>query len=155
MVCFLCPINSLLWWYLVIKAICLQPANYTISGKAMLRLCWGSGLWKAQIARIVPIAYCRLPLIWKASITPGQKTLAFARYRRALSHLCGAGYQYIISAEEPLYPCRDGQKIHHLDGKNNIRYLLYFQKNIVLSLSNVPKLEYKWHPPFNSGAPAR
>ena len=151
MVCFLWPINSLLWWYLVIKAICLQPANYTISGKAMLRLCWGSGLWKAQIARIVPIAYCRLPLIWKASITPRQKPL----HRRVLSHLCGAGYDYIISAEEPLYPCRDGQKIHHLDGNNIIRYLLYFQINNLLSLSNVQKSECKWHPPVNSGAPAR
>jgi len=102
-------------------------------------------------------SYCILPL---ASHLEGQhhtwpKTLAFARYRRALSHLCGAGFDYIISAEEPLYPCRDGQKIHYLDGKNNIRYLFYFQINIVLSLSNVPKPEYKCHPPFNSGAPAR
>ena len=102
-------------------------------------------------------SYCILPL---ASHLEGEhqirpKTLAFARYRRALSHLCGAGYDYIISAEEPLYPCRDEQKIHHLDGKNNIRYLLYFQINIVLSLSNVPTPEYKWHSPFNSGAPAR
>jgi hypothetical protein len=102
-------------------------------------------------------SYCILPL---ASHLEGQhhtwpKTLAFARYRRALSHLCGAGYDYIISAEEPLYPCRDGQKIHHLDGNNNIRYLLYFQINNLLSLSNVQKSEYKWHPPVNSGAPAR
>ena len=95
-------------------------------------------------------SYCILPL---ASLLEGQhqtrsQMLAFARYRRALSHLCGAGFDYIISAEKPLYPCRDGQKIHYMNGQNNIRYLLYFQINNVLSLSNISKVEYRWHPHF-------
>ncbi len=95
-------------------------------------------------------SYCIFPL---ASLLEGQhqtrsQMLAFARYRRALSHLCGAGFDYIISAEKPLYPCRDGQKIHYMNGKNNIRYLFYFQINNVLSLSNMSKVEYRWHPHF-------
>ena len=58
--------------------------------QTILRLCWGSGAWKADCPDSY-IAYCRLPLIRKSSIKPGQM-LAFARYRRALSYLCGAGY---------------------------------------------------------------
>ena len=105
-----------------------QPVMVVLSDKGHL-LATGKlyDFWQSHVAIMLgkrPLesadcpdsSYCILPL---ASHLEGQhhtrpKTLAFARYRRALSHLCGAGYDYIISAEEPLYPCRDGQKIHHL-----------------------------------------
>jgi|GEM_PF-805578 len=102
-------------------------------------------------------SYCILPLSPRSQNRQqtSRRILAFARYRRALSHLCGAGYDYIISAEKPLYPCRDGQEIHHLDTHNNIRYSIYFQSDNILYSRNISTAEYKWHPVFNSGAQAR
>ena len=121
----------------------------------IFRLCWGSGLWKAQITRIVPIVYCRLPLIWKASMKSGQKPLPFPAIAAPLAICAGRGINILLAQKNHYIPAGTGRKHIICTEKNNIRYLLYFQINNALSLSNVPKPEYKWHPRFNSGVPAR
>jgi len=76
--------------------------------------------------------FCTLPL-------KGGRRLVFVRDRRALAEVCTIGFDYIISAVLPYYPCRNGPPIHYQYLRRNERHLLYFEDMRLRVVSNLDR----------------
>ena len=76
---------------------------------------------------------------------PDGGQLAFVHERQALGHVCAAGFNYIISAKQPYYPCRNGQPIYHQPLQRGERHLVYFTMDPPKFVSNQYRHVPKWH----------
>ncbi len=90
-------------------------------------------------------AFCTLPL-------KGGRRLAFVRDRRALAEVCTSGFDYIISAVRPYYPCRNGPPIHYQYLRRNERHLLYFEDMRLRVVSNLDRQPPPWRPSYSANA---
>ncbi|MDC1135294.1 ComEC/Rec2 family competence protein [Alphaproteobacteria bacterium] len=102
-----------------------------------IRIVLGSGEVSSVPCNDIP--FCVLPL-------KGGRRLAFVRDRRALAEVCSTGFDYIISAARPYYPCRNGTPIHYQYLKRNERHLLYFEDMGLRIVSNLDRQPPPWRP---------
>jgi hypothetical protein len=112
--------------------------NTQISTTSALTDFWRSNirivLWGGVVSR-VPCnnePFCTLPL-------KGGRRLVFVRGRHALAEVCTIGFDYIISAVLPYYPCRNGPPIHYQYLRRNERHLLYFEDMRLRVVSNLDR----------------
>lgn len=84
-------------------------------------------------------AFCALPL-------KGGGRLALVCDLRALAEVCSSGFDYIISAVGPYYPCRNGPTIHYSYLMRNERHLLYFKDSGLHTVSNLDRQLLSWRP---------
>lgn len=121
----------------------------TLTATGKLSDFWQSHIHNVMGSRAQEFSICSEPDVCTLMVSGGS-TIAFVRKRQALGDVCQAGFTYIINAQRPYYPCRNGQPIYYQRLHRTERHLVYLAPDQPKFVTNIPRQPLKWQQLPNS-----